>query len=48
MRGQEEHSGSLFSWVSIEEWIPADHPLRRIRTLADEALDRLHPTFSAL
>jgi hypothetical protein len=38
-----EHSGSLFSYVSIEERIPASHPLRRIRKLADQALDRLNP-----
>jgi hypothetical protein len=41
MRGQQERSGSLFSYVSIEERIPASHPLRRIRKLADQALDRL-------
>jgi len=48
MRGQREHSGSLFSYVSIEERIPASHPLRRIRNLADQALDRLNPTFCEL
>ena len=48
MRGQQERSGSLFSYVSIEERIPASHPLRRIRRLADQALDRLNPTFCAL
>ena len=48
MRGQRERSGSLFSYVSIEERIPASHPLRRIRKLADQALDRLNPTFCAL
>jgi transposase len=48
MRGQQERSGSLFSYVSIEERIPASHPLRRIRQLADQALDRLNPTFCAL
>ena len=48
MRGQRERSGSLFSYVSIEERIPASHPLRRIRKLADKALDRLNPTFCAL
>lgn len=31
MRGQQERSGSLFSYVSIEERIQADYPLRRIR-----------------
>jgi hypothetical protein len=44
MRGQQERSGSLFSYVSIEERIPASHPLRRIRKLADQALNRLNPT----
>jgi len=48
MRGQQERSGSLFSYVSIEERIPASHPLRRIRKLADQALDRLNPTFCRL
>jgi transposase len=48
MRGQRERSGSLFSYVSMEERIPASHPLRRIRKLADQALDRLNPTFCAL
>ena len=31
--------------MSIEERIPASHPLRRIRKLADQALDRLNPSF---
>ena len=39
---------SLFSYVSIEDRIPANHPLRRIRKLADQALDRLNPTFCRL
>ena len=48
MRGQQERSDSLFSYVSIEDRIPANHPLRRIRKLADQALDRLNPTFCQL
>ena len=48
MRGQREQSGALFSYVSIEERIPATHPLWRIRKLADQALDRLNPTFCSL
>jgi hypothetical protein len=35
MRGHRERSGSLFSYVSIEERIPASHPLRQNRKLAD-------------
>jgi transposase len=48
MRGQQERTGSLFSYVSIEDRIPASHPLRRIRKLADQALDRLNPTICEL
>ena len=48
MRGQQERSGSLFSYLSIEDRIPANHRLRRIRKLADQALDRLNPTFCRL
>jgi transposase len=38
----------MFSNVSIEERIPANHPLRRSRKLAHQALDRLNPTFCQL
>ena len=38
----------MFSYVSIEERIPANHPLRRILRLADQPLDWLNPTFSRL
>lgn len=31
IRGQQERSGSPFSYVSIEERIAAHHPLRRMR-----------------
>lgn len=48
MRGHRERSNSLFSYVAIVERIPAGTPLRRIRKLADQALDRLNPTFCAL
>ncbi|CAK6692530.1 hypothetical protein ICNINCKA_01231 [Synechococcus sp. CBW1107] len=48
MRGQQERSGSLFSYLSNEDRIPASHPLRRIRKLANQALDRLNPTFCQL
>ena len=47
MRGHRERSGSCL-YVSIEERIPASHPLRRIRRLANQALDRLNPTFCEL
>ena len=48
MRGQQERSGPLFSYISTEDRIPASHPLRQVRRLADQALDRLNPIFCQL
>jgi hypothetical protein len=47
MRGQQERSGSRFSYVLIEALIPAHHPLRRFQQLAYPALDRLNPLFDS-
>jgi len=38
MRGQDAQQAQLFSTVALDDRIPADHPLRAIRTLADNAL----------
>jgi len=38
MRGTDETSGSLFSYVDLEARIPARHPLRKIRQVVKEAL----------
>ena len=46
MRGADEQTGSLFSYVSCEARVPADHPLRLIRAVVDEALDVLFPSLS--
>jgi transposase len=48
MRGQQERTGPLFSYISTEDRIPKGHPLRQVRRLADRALDRLNPTFCRL
>jgi transposase len=48
MRGQQERTGPLFSYISTEERIPQAQPLRQVRHLADQALDRLNPTFRRL
>lgn len=48
MRGRSEGSDQLFSYVRLEERIPADHPLRGIRKLCDEALERLNGRFESL
>jgi len=39
MLGQQECTGPLFSSISTEDRIPASHPLRQVRQLADQALD---------
>ena len=48
MRGSDEQTGSLFSYVSCEARVPAGHPLRLIRAVVDEALDVLLPQFDRL
>jgi transposase len=48
MRGADEQPGSMFSYVSLEARVPADHPLRAIRRITDRALERLSPRFGAL
>lgn len=48
MRGTDEASGSLFSYVDLEERIPALHPLRKIRRVVNEALASLDAEFEAL
>src|SRR5258705_12906028 len=48
MRGADEQSGSMFSYLSPEERVPQDHPLRVIRGITDRALERLSPRFGAL
>jgi transposase len=48
MRGADEQPGSMFSYVSLEARVPADHPLRAIRRITDRALEQLSPRFGTL
>jgi transposase len=48
MRGADERSDSMFSYVSLEARVPPDHPLRAIRRITDRALERLSPQFGTL
>ena len=48
MRGADEQPGSMFSYVSLEDRVPPDHPLRAIRRITDRALERLSPQFGSL
>ncbi len=48
MRGEDRQQAHLFSYVSPERRVPADHPLRPIRVMVDAALTRLSARFEAL
>jgi transposase len=48
MRGSDEGSGSLFSYVDLERRVPRTHPLRPIREIANEALSALGGDFAVL
>jgi transposase len=48
MRGTDQRSGSLFSYVDIEARVPKEHPLRRVRELVNGALSQLDSRFGEL
>src|SRR4030088_2832452 len=48
MRGKDEQQLDVFSYVSPEQRVPQDHPLRSLRALTDEALRELQPQFNKL
>jgi transposase len=48
MRGDDPRHESMFSYVTPEKRVRADHPLRPIRQMTDAALARLSPRFDRL
>src|SRR5919197_6606030 len=48
MRGAHREPDSMFSYVSPEQRIPKDHPLRAIRALVDEVLGDMSREFDRL
>jgi transposase len=48
MRGTDERSGGLFNYVDLEARVRADHPLRAIGSIVNDALRDLAPDFGAL
>lgn len=48
MRGTKEFQGYLFSYISLEERVPQQHPLRPMKAMVDEVLDRLSRQFDKL
>ena len=48
MRGPDEQTQHMSSYLSPEQRVPADHPLRAIRALTDAALHSLSPRCAGL
>ena len=48
MRGSQKRQESLFSYISLEQRVPENHPLRDIRKMVDQALEQMHDIFTDL
>ncbi len=48
MRGYDEQQDGLYSYISPEQRVPQDHPLRGLRGMVDKALKEMSPQFAAL
>src|SRR6266545_1090528 len=48
MRGDDRRPDAMFSYISAEQRVPADHPLRAIRAVVDEVLRDMSHEFDGL
>jgi hypothetical protein len=48
MRGEDDNTGKMFSYVSAERRIAADHPLRGMRQMVDAVLKEMSARFDGL
>jgi transposase len=48
MRGADERQTEMFSFIGMEERIPADHPLRRILVMTNTALEAIRPRLDGM
>ena len=48
MRGSDDRTGELFSYVDLEARVRPDHPLRAVREIVNEALTALERDFAVL
>ncbi len=48
MRGTDDQQSTMFSYISAEQRVPKDHPLRAVRAMVDVALRELGPRFDAI
>lgn len=47
MRGRPDHQPNIFVQINLEQLVPADHPLRDIKRMADQALAAMSRTLAA-
>ena len=48
MRGNQDFQGAMFSYISLEERVPATHPLRKLRAAVDALLATMNREFDAV
>ena len=48
MRGNDQQQNHIFSYLSPEQRVRKDHPLRAIRAMVDEVLKQLSPRFDTM
>jgi transposase len=48
MRGDAEEPDAIFSYITPAQRVPQDHPLRAVRKLVDQALEKMSPRFQKL
>src|SRR5205085_12650284 len=48
MRGPDTFTEGLFTMRRLDDFVPADHPLRRIRVMVNEALAKMDELFSRM
>ncbi|HEY9421320.1 MAG TPA: IS5 family transposase [Thermoanaerobaculia bacterium] len=48
MRGEDQRQSAMFSYLSLEQRVPANHPLRQLQPMVNEALAELSPRFEEL
>ena len=48
MRGSDQKQDAMFSYVSPEQRVPTEHPLRPLRAMVDDILKEMSPRFAKL
>lgn len=48
MGGDDQQQSEMFSYVSLEECVPHEHPLRKIREMVDQILGTMAKDFDGM